>query len=108
MWNRVGPLRDAAGLEEAQREIGSLEEQAQELAIAVIARCNSEVADAVELGHMLATARAIAVSALGRTESRGAHVRSDFPDRDDAGPVKNMVVKTENGRSSLRRVVTGA
>ena len=65
------------------------------------------VGDAVELSHMLATARVIAASALARTESRGAHVRSDFPERDDAEPVRNMVVRMRNGECSLRAVVSG-
>ena len=84
-----------------------IEEQARDLEISEIRRCNTEVADAVELPHMLATARAIAASALARTESRGAHVRSDFPERDDAEPVRNMVVRMRNGECSLRAVVSG-
>jgi hypothetical protein len=32
-------------------------------------------------------------------------VRSDFPDRDDAGPVSNMVVSTRDGECSLQSVV---
>jgi fumarate reductase (CoM/CoB) subunit A len=106
MWERVGPLRNAAGLEDALEEIETIEKKARDLQISDIRRCNAEVADAVELPHMLATARAIAVSALARTESRGAHVRSDFPDRDDAGPVENMVVRMRDGECSLRPVVT--
>jgi succinate dehydrogenase/fumarate reductase flavoprotein subunit len=105
MWERVGPLRDAAGLEAALDEIEAIEGRSRDLRISEIRRCNTEVADALELRHMLATARAIAVSALGRAESRGAHVRSDFPDRDDGGPVANMVVKLIDGECSLRAVV---
>jgi succinate dehydrogenase/fumarate reductase flavoprotein subunit len=107
MWENVGPLRDASGLGHALARIEAIEAQAQDLQIPEIGRFNIELADAVVLPHMLATARAIAVSALGRTESRGAHVRSDFPERDDAEPVKNMVVKTRGGRCELRQVAVG-
>jgi len=107
MWERVGPLREATGLEGALAEIEDIEEQARDLQISEIRRCNTEVTDAVELPHMLAAARAIAVSALARIESRGAHVRSDFPDRDDAGPVSNMIVRVRDGECELRRTVAG-
>ncbi len=107
MWERVGPVRSAAGLEGALAEIERISVQAKDLEISEIRRCNTEVADAADLPHMLATARAIAVSALARTESRGAHVRSDFPERDDAEPVRNMVVRMRNGECSLRAVVSG-
>jgi succinate dehydrogenase/fumarate reductase flavoprotein subunit len=107
MWEQVGPLRDAAGLEDALRGIERIEKQARDLEICEMGRCNTEVTDATELPHMLATARAIALSALGRTESRGAHVRSDFPERDDTGPVKNMITSIEAGECSLRQVAVG-
>jgi succinate dehydrogenase/fumarate reductase flavoprotein subunit len=107
MWERVGPLRDATGLERALEEIETIEEKARALQITDIGRCNTEFVDAVELPHMLATARAIAISALGRTESRGAHVRSDFPERNDAGPVNNMILSMRNGEWKLRRAVAG-
>jgi len=107
MWESVGPLRTAADLEAALEEIGTIEQQAQDLQISDVRRVNTEVADAVALSHMLATARTIAVSALARTESRGAHVRSDFPERDDAAPIKNMVVSMRHGECELRRVVSG-
>jgi succinate dehydrogenase/fumarate reductase flavoprotein subunit len=106
MWESVGPLRDATGLQDALVRIDAIEEQAQDLQIAEFRRFNVELADAMVLPHMFATARAIAVSALGRTESRGAHVRSDFPERNDAEPVKNMVVNTRRGQCELRQVVT--
>jgi fumarate reductase flavoprotein subunit len=44
---------------------------------------NTELIAAMELGFMLDVAEAIAQCALHRTESRGAHQRTDFPKRDD-------------------------
>lgn len=105
LWESVGPLRDAAGLEAALAHMDVIEEQVQDLQISEVRRFNVELADAVALPHMLATARAIAVSALGRTESRGAHVRADFPERNDAEPVKNTVVDMRQGCCALRQVV---
>jgi succinate dehydrogenase/fumarate reductase flavoprotein subunit len=107
MWDRVGPLRTGADLEHSLEEIASIERQAQDLLISETRRCNTEVADAAGLPNMLATARAIAVSALGRTESRGAHVRTDFPDTDDTGPVKNMVVQLKRDECELRQSLAG-
>lgn len=108
MWEKVGPLRDSCGLEEAIKEIGSIKKQAADLRISGPKSHNSEVADAIELSHMLATADAIVLSALERTESRGAHVCSDFPERDDKSPVKNMVVKMKDGVCEIRRVEVGS
>jgi succinate dehydrogenase / fumarate reductase flavoprotein subunit len=44
---------------------------------------NRDLLDAIELGHMLDQAEVIAMGALYREESRGAHCREDFPDRND-------------------------
>ena len=44
---------------------------------------NTELTSALELEFMLDVAEAIAYSALERTESRGSHQRTDFPERDD-------------------------
>ena len=45
---------------------------------------NTDLVEALELDNMLAQARVSLHSAIGRTESRGAHAREDFPQRDDA------------------------
>jgi succinate dehydrogenase / fumarate reductase flavoprotein subunit len=44
---------------------------------------NTARLEALELENLLPIARATLVSALARTESRGAHTREDFPKRDD-------------------------
>ncbi|MEP4525665.1 MAG: succinate dehydrogenase flavoprotein subunit, partial [Alloalcanivorax venustensis] len=44
---------------------------------------NTARVEALELDNLLEVAEATALAASGRTESRGAHSRYDFPDRDD-------------------------
>lgn len=49
--------------------------------------------EALENDNMLLVAQCVVSSALGRTESRGAHFRTDFPEADDANWLKNTVVR---------------
>ena len=107
MWEKAGPLRDGQGLEKALDGIGAIREGAKDLRITDLSRCNQEILDAIELPHMLATAEAIVVSAQERRESRGAHVRSDFPGRDEEGPVQNILVEMRDGRCICRRREAG-
>ncbi|ASQ44903.1 succinate dehydrogenase flavoprotein subunit [Legionella clemsonensis] len=52
---------------------------------------NTERIAALELDNLMATACATAHSALSRTESRGAHSREDYPNRDDANWIKHTL-----------------
>lgn len=97
----------ADGLQEALAGIESIRAESKDLCLADLKRCNLDVLDAIELPHMLATAEAIAASSLARRESRGAHVRSDFPERDDLNPVMNMVVEMKDGRCPVRPMEAG-
>lgn len=59
---------------------------------------NVNLSDAVELGHMLDLAGVIVAGAIARTESRGAHVRLDYPKRDDVNWMKHTIaVRTPTG-----------
>jgi succinate dehydrogenase/fumarate reductase flavoprotein subunit len=107
MWDMVGPLRDGDGLKQALGGIERIKGQARDLRIQGFTRCNQEITDAIELPHMLLSAEAIAVSALERCESRGAHVRADFPDRDDENPVQNILVEMKDGACTSRRMEAG-
>jgi succinate dehydrogenase/fumarate reductase flavoprotein subunit len=53
---------------------------------------NTELVAALELECMLDVAEAIVTAALARRESRGAHTRRDFPERDDAAFLAHSLV----------------
>jgi len=70
MTDLVGVERDAAGLKQALRQIADLEANAERVTIAY--------------RNMTTSATLVAAAALKRTESRGGHFRTDYPETDDA------------------------
>jgi succinate dehydrogenase / fumarate reductase flavoprotein subunit len=61
-------------------------------------RFNTDLLETLELESLLHLAETIVVSALARQESRGAHYREDFPERDDTQWLKHTLVqKTDTG-----------
>ena len=62
---------------------------------------NTELTSALELEFMLDVAEAIAYSALERTESRGSHQRSDFPERDDENFLKHSMAYQTNTKPHI-------
>ncbi len=74
MWNKVGISRNETDLKQANREIEHL---SNHLAV------GDNLLDYYEVINMLTVARITVQAALWRTESRGAHYRSDYPRRDE-------------------------
>ncbi len=59
---------------------------------------NTNLVFTLELGFMLDCAEAVTLAAIERKESRGAHTREDFPERDDENWLKHILVEqTEDG-----------
>jgi succinate dehydrogenase / fumarate reductase flavoprotein subunit len=91
MMDKVSVFRHRSGLLEALDKIRELKARYQHVAIQDRGNCfNRDFLDAIELGYMLDLAEVITLGALTREESRGAHSREDFPERDD----KNWLVHT--------------
>jgi len=80
MWRKVGPFRTAAGLTEALDRIRGMREQdLPDAAVSGERVYNASLVEWFELRSGLLAAEALALSALNRRESRGAHQRDDFP-----------------------------
>ena len=58
-------------------------------------RFNTDLLEAWELGSLLDLAEVTTVAAQTRTESRGAHSREDYPERDDDNWLKHTLVLRE-------------
>ena len=66
-------------------------------------RYNTDLMEAIELGFLLENAEAFVHSALNRRESRGAHAREDFKERDDVNFLKHtMIFKGEVGKPEIK------
>lgn len=89
----VGVFRDANGLQTALDTIVALRGRYERVSIGDKGRVfNQALTFALELGFMLDCAETIVRSAMVRTESRGAHSRTDFPERDDPNWLKHVLV----------------
>jgi succinate dehydrogenase / fumarate reductase flavoprotein subunit len=93
MTEKCSVFRNHNDLKQALTEIRQLQKRCANLAVAKKAgRFNYELEEALELENMLKTAEAIVFSALQRKESRGAHYRNDFPERNDEEWLKHTLV----------------
>lgn len=91
MMDNVSVFREAEGMQKAIDAIREMKEQFKtDLAMEDTGKIfNTELLEAWELGCLLDIAEVTAVSALTREESRGAHSREDFKDRDDKNWLKH-------------------
>jgi succinate dehydrogenase / fumarate reductase flavoprotein subunit len=62
---------------------------------------NTDLVEALELENLMELARVTAAGALARTESRGAHARDDFPDRDDEQWMKHTLASIKDNNVEL-------
>jgi succinate dehydrogenase / fumarate reductase flavoprotein subunit len=95
MQDNFGVFRNA---EQMSKGFEKLEQLQERLKLASIndksQHFNTSRIEALELDNLMATAIATAYLANARTESRGAHARYDFPDRDDKNWLKHLLYFT--------------
>ena len=90
MTTKVGVFRDEEKMLEAKEKIKELRSRYKNIRLDDKSReFNTELQEALELGHMLDYTLFIVEGALNRKESRGAHFREDYPKRDDENFLKH-------------------
>ena len=103
MESGAGIYRDEGGLRAAAEKIGQLKERVPNVSLDDRSRTfNTELVACLELANMVDLADAIVQSGLERTESRGAHQRTDHPQRDDENFLAHsLAYRTENGHPRI-------
>jgi succinate dehydrogenase / fumarate reductase flavoprotein subunit len=102
MADMVGPFRTGAKLRSAVQAIARLKTEIGEIPFSSAAAFDPVLIDWLDLRNMLLVAQSVALPALGRTESRGAHQREDHPGLDDNWCV-NQLIALSRGQIELSR-----
>lgn len=104
MQESFGVFRDAEPMAHGLKELQVLQERLQKARLTDhSAAFNTAKIEALELDNLMDTAIATAVLANNRTESRGAHSRYDYPDRNDEQWLKHSLY-FRDGRLGFREV----
>ena len=105
MQNYFGVYRNEDLMKEGTKKLEEITERTKNIHLNDKSdQFNSERVEVLEYLNLLDIANATAYSALERKESRGAHAREDFPERDDKNWLCHSLFFKENNRVSKRAV----
>ena len=108
MQNYFGVFRRGEFMEKGVSELEEIRNKAENIYLSdKSVAFNTSRVEALELQNLVEVAEATAISALHRNESRGAHARDDFPERDDENWLCHSVFDP-NDKSLSKRVVNFA
>jgi succinate dehydrogenase / fumarate reductase flavoprotein subunit len=96
-------FRTEASLKQAEQDIQALKARYRNVSVMDKGkRFNSDLLEAIELGFLLELAEVLVVGARARNESRGGHMREDYPNRDDVNFMRHtMAYRNEDGTVRL-------
>ena len=104
MSEYFGVFRDEKQMEQGLKRLEKLKEQLQRVKLVDTSRTfNNARVEVLELDNLMEVAHATAISARQRTESRGAHSRYDYGERDDVNWLKHTIY-FRDGRIAYRPV----
>jgi succinate dehydrogenase / fumarate reductase flavoprotein subunit len=102
MQNHCAVFRTEATLQKGIDELSVVKQLHEDLKVTDRSLVwNTDLVEALELDNLMLQSEVTLHSALARKESRGAHARDDFPDRDDKNWMKHTYASIEDGKVSL-------
>ncbi|MFQ5427904.1 MAG: FAD-dependent oxidoreductase [Thermodesulfobacteriota bacterium] len=102
MQTHCGVFREKKALEKGLQDVMELRERFKNISLSDRSGYyNMELPAVMELGHMLEISGAILLGALKRTESRGAHFRTDYLHRDDKNWLKHTMISMKHNAYDL-------
>ncbi|MHB1545086.1 MAG: FAD-dependent oxidoreductase [bacterium] len=102
MRANVGVFREESAMKKAIDKIVELKERAKNIGIDDKSKTfNTDIVEAFEFNNILLIAEIIARGAILRKESRGAHYRTDFPERNDENWLKHTLA-TLDGKGNIK------
>ncbi|WP_434511739.1 FAD-dependent oxidoreductase [Desulfitobacterium sp. AusDCA] len=105
MTGSVGVFRTEESLIKAFEELKNLEAELGNQTLVQRSRHNNqELVEGLENYFICTTARCIIEAALLRTESRGAHYRDDYPQRDNKSWLQHLVITERDGKLKVEKV----
>lgn len=104
MAETVGPFRTEDKLQRAIAGLAVLKQEVGEIPWSSTRGYDAVLIDWLDLRNMVLVAQSVALSALARTESRGAHQREDHPGLDEGWGV-NQVVTLSDGTLNVTRMI---
>ncbi|WP_373070822.1 succinate dehydrogenase flavoprotein subunit [Sulfurimonas sp.] len=97
MTENAGAFRTKETLAKAVADVKEIRKRFKNIRIKDKSKIfNTELQEAIELGHMIDYSAFIVESAIARNESRGAHYREDFESRDDENFLKHTMAYMDN------------
>jgi succinate dehydrogenase/fumarate reductase flavoprotein subunit len=100
MWFKAGIIRKKENLEEAVVRLNELTECLPRVQI----KDSRGLVKYLEVCNMLLLSEMVCRAALVRTESRGAHYRSDYPEEDNNKWLKNIIIRKQDSTMNLKTV----
>ena len=95
MQDKVGIVRTEENMQRSLEDVAELRTRAEKVCVTGNRVYNPGWHTAVDLHSLLTVAEAIALSAVTRKESRGAHFREDYPEKDEAEGNLNTVIRRQ-------------
>jgi succinate dehydrogenase / fumarate reductase, flavoprotein subunit len=103
MQEDAAVFRTAASLQSGVERLAKIHERRRDLRVSDRGLVwNTDLAETLELENLIAEAVVTVNGALNRTESRGAHAREDFPERDDVNWLKHTLAFLDDETGAVR------